>query len=243
MKAFHVEAVDLTDCWFQFVSGIFEYGYKYIIEHGSFVGNTRLEFPFASAVIKNPYAEPYDLMLPQIPSHYNIPNPVENGYIEQYMPYLMTEEKQEGEDYTYGQRICSALHLITFNDLGHGTAYSEIEYVNQIDYWVGVLKKTPNTNQAVLQLAQPADCLLEDPPCLRSIHLKVINDKLIVYPYFRSNDLWGGFPANLAGIAVLQKFIADEIGVGSGEMIYSCSGLHLYNYVEELAKMRVGKQT
>jgi len=49
-----------------------------------------------------------------------------------------------------------------------------------------------------------------------------------------------GFPANLAGIAVLQKTMADEIGVKSGPICASSKGLHIYGYVEELAKLRIG---
>ena len=42
--------------------------------------------------------------------------------------------------------------------------------------------------------------------------MRIKENQLIFYPYFRSWDLWGGFPANLAGVAVLQKSMADEIG-------------------------------
>jgi thymidylate synthase len=62
-----------------------------------------------------------------------------------------------------------------------------------------------------------------------------------VFPYFRSNDLWGGLPVNLASIAILQKWLADEIDVEVGEMIYSSKGLHIYKYCEELAKLRTNK--
>ena len=71
--------------------------------------------------------------------------------------------------------------------------------------------------------------------------MRIKDGVLIFYPYFRSWDLWGGFPANLAGIAVLQKSMADEIGVDAGPIIASSKGLHVYGYVEELAKLRTGK--
>ena len=45
--------------------------------------------------------------------------------------------------------------------------------------------------------------------------------ELHFFPYFRSWDLFAGFPANLAGIAVLQKYMADEIGIKSGPIIAS----------------------
>jgi len=238
MNIEYIEASTVPDAWFQCISRVIDKGFKYKIQHGSYVGQTRLEFDFVTIYIKYPYAEPYDQMLPEIPAHLGIPNPVESGYIEQYLPYLMTGEKKEGEDYTYGQRITN-YHTGFLND--HG---------NQIELWINVLKKTPSTNQAILQIAQPNDCLLIDPPCLRHVDMRIkrmygslgaYDDFLIFYPYFRSWDLWGGFPANLAGIAVLQKYMADEIGVLPGPIVASSKGLHIYGYVEELAKLRTGK--
>lgn len=236
----HIPAVDIPDAWFQCVSNIIDCGFKYEIQQGSFVGQTRLEFDWVTVCIENPYAEPYDLMLPQIPQHLNIPNPVENGYVEQYVPYLMTADKQPDEDYTYGERLVAA------KEWRLKPPYQEQDWVafpvNQVTHWIEVLRKTPNTNQAVLQVAQPCDCMLEDPPCLRHIDMRVRDGRLIFYPYFRSWDLWGGFPANLAGIAVLQKYMADEIGVDVGPLFASSKGLHLYGYVEELAKIRANKK-
>lgn len=216
----NITAIDIPDAWFSCIYSVLDCGRRYKIQHGSYIGQTRLEFDWITIYIKKPYAEPYDLMLPQIPSHLNIPNPVENGYIEQYLPYLMTSNIESGEQYTYGSRI---------NDNG------------QVEYWIDQLKKTPNTNQAVLQIAHPDDFNLTDPPCLRHIDMRVKDGILIFYPYFRSWDLWGGFPANLGGIAVLQKYMADEIGIEAGPIIASSKGLHLYGYVEELAKIRTNK--
>lgn len=238
MNIEHIEATTISDSWFQCISRVIDKGFKYEVQHGSYIGQTRLEFDFITIYIKHPYAEPYDLMLPQIPAHLGIPNPVAPGYVEQYLPYLMTGEKKEGEDYTYGRR----LNVMSVD-------YDQTEF-SQIEYWIDVLKKTQNTNQAILQVGQPEDCLLDDPPCLRHIDMRIkrmygslgaYDDFLIFYPYFRSWDLWGGYPANLAGIAVLQKYMADEIGIESGPIIASSKGLHIYGYVEELAKLRVGK--
>jgi thymidylate synthase len=91
----------------------------------------------------------------------------------------------------------------------------------------------------VLQVARPEDIILEDPPCLRHIDTRIQDDKLHFFIYFRSWDLWGGLPANLAGIETLHKYMAEEIGVEQGEFIVESKGLHLYGYAEELAKMRL----
>ncbi|MDY6853715.1 MAG: thymidylate synthase [Thermodesulfobacteriota bacterium] len=215
LPATYIDARDIPDAWFQCVYRILEDGFKYEVEHGSFSGQTRLEFDWVTVQIQHPYSEPYDTMIPEIPPQLGIPNPVSIGYIESYLPYLMTESKEPNEDYTYGSRIWP-----------------------QVSHFIDLLKKTPNTNQAVLQVAQASDLTLHDPPCLRHIDMRIKENRLIFYPYFRSWDLWGGFPANLAAIAVLQKYMADEIGIKSGQIIASSKGLHLYGYVEELAKIR-----
>jgi len=213
-----IEAVDAPDAWFQVISSLINSGDKYKIEHGSYVGQTRIQHDYLILDIKKVYSEPYDSMLPQIPAHLNIPNPVANGFLEQYAPYLLTDHIEPNEQYTYGSRM-----------------------FDQIPYWTEVLKKTPNTNQAILQVAQPEDYLLEDPPCLRSIKLKIKDGKLIFYPYFRSWDAWGGMSSNLGGLAVLQKMMSDDIGVECGGMVATSDGVHIYQYVEELSKIRCGK--
>jgi thymidylate synthase len=213
----YIEATTIPDAWFQCIAKIQEVGFRYVIQHGSYVGQTRLEFDWITVQITHPYSDPWDTMLPDIPSHLGIPNPVENGYLERYMPYLMTENISDKETYTYGSRIIVSLDKV-----------------------INILKTTPNTNQAILQVAMPEDINLSDPPCLRHIDLRVKDGCLVSYPIFRSNDLWGGFPANIASITILQKYIADEVGLKQGAIIYCSKGLHLYGYAEELAKLRVG---
>ncbi len=217
-KSVIIKAVDIPDAWFQCIYNLFDNCFSYKIDKGSFEGETRYEYDFINIIIDKPYSEPYDSMLPQIPAHLNIPNPVENGYIEQYLPYLMTGVRQPGEDYTYGQRIEAQIHI-----------------------FIDILKQTPNTNQAILQVAGPDDCVIKNPPCLRHIDMRIKDNQLIFYPYFRSWDLWNGMPANLAVIAVLQKYMADEIGVQNGPICASSKGLHIYGYAEQLAKLRAGK--
>jgi thymidylate synthase len=73
---------------------------------------------------------------------------------------------------------------------------------------------------------------------LRSIDTRIQNDTLHFFVYFRSWDLWNGFPANLAAIQNLKEYMAGEIGVSDGEMVVESKGLHLYGYAEDLAKLR-----
>ena len=211
----NIECTDIPDAWFQSIYNLTNCKNRYIVEKGSFEGETRIEFDFVQILIKYPYQEPWEKMLPQIPSHMSIPNPVSQEYIYQYIPKLMVNDKQPNEDYTYGERI---------ND--------------QMIYWIDELRKNANTNQAILQVGSPTDYRLDDPPCLRHIDMRIKDNTLNFFPYFRSWDLWSGFPANLAGISVLQKYMAGEIGVEPGFILATSKGLHCYGYVEELMKIR-----
>jgi len=216
-----IEAVDIPDAWYQLISSVFDDGYSYVIQHGSFVEETRIEFKYITVKIKYPYNVSsdgsYNAMLPKIPESLNIDPPVADGYVEQYLPYIMEKEITENETYTYGSRL---------------------HQNNQIEKIIKLLKKTPNTNQAILQVASPSDIDNPDPPCLRHIGCKVIKGEFTFFPYFRSWDLVAGFPANLAALAVFQKYMADEIGIENGGMIASSHGAHIYGYAEEIMKIR-----
>ena len=235
-----IYAITIEDAWFQSLFSLLDYGREYVVERGSFKGEKRIEFDWFKVKIMCAYQEPWDKMLPKCPDGLDIPDPVAKGYVEEYVPYLMTGVKGEDEDYTYGERLTRA------KDVRLKPPYQEQDwvefYVDQINYWIDELKKASKTNQAVLQIARPEDCLLDDPPCLRHIDMKVVEGRLIFYPYFRSWELWSGFPANLAGIAVLQKYMADAIGIGLGEIVASSKGLHIYGYAEKIARIRTYKQ-
>jgi len=213
MKLESIEARDLPDAWFQCIYRLLETGREYTIDRGSFKGQKRLEFDHVTIQIKYPAARP---LLPDIPPALGIPNPVAEGYLEKYLPYLMTSAKQPGEDYTYGQYL-----------------EPQIEEVIRMYREDG-----PATNQAYMTVGDPKSIYLEDPPCLRGIDTRIKDGKLHFFIYFRSWDLWNGFPANLGAIQLLKEYMASSIGVEDGQIIASSKGLHLYDYVWDLAKLR-----
>lgn len=240
MKLVSIEARDLPDAWFQCVYEIMDKGHEYVIDHGSYAGQKRLEFDYITVHIRYPGVQP---LIPDIPPSVGIPNPVEEGYIEEYLPYLMTPDKQPNEDYTYGERLAGWAYL-AFADTGGAEgdprkAKVEKRVVNQIDEIISMYKtKGYGTNQAAMTVSVPSDIILGDPPCLRHIDTRIRDGRLHFIVYFRSWDLWNGFPANLGGIQLLKEYMASEIGVEDGEIVAASKGLHLYDYVWELAQLR-----
>ncbi|MBU4184855.1 MAG: thymidylate synthase [Proteobacteria bacterium] len=218
MNIISIEARDIPDAWYQSVYSIISKGHRYKIDRGSYEGQERLEFDYITVHIKHPGIRP---LLPDIPPSLGIPNPVADGYLEEYLPYLMTSEKQPNEDYTYGQYLESQIEEVIrlYKEDGHGT------------------------NQAYMTVGNPEALYLKDPPCLRGIDTRIRYGKLHFMVYFRSWDLWGGFPANLGAIQMLKEYMAEEIGVEDGEIIAASKGLHLYDYIWELAKLRTMQES
>jgi thymidylate synthase len=267
-KIHKIEARDLPDLWFQAVHDVLDVGKRFKIDRGSYAGQTRLEYDFFIGHVRQPWhGSGTPEILPDIPPSVGIPNPVEfeyvyggEGYTRSYVEYVMTDTKMPNESYTYGERLVKAKFHDIFKwnleqrkeiflqdkELQQNGIISYFEtdilIINQIELIIWTYKnKGYRNNQMVLQVAQPSDCFLQDPPCLRQIDTRIQDNKLHFIVYFRSWDLWGGLPANLAGIQALQQYMADSIGVKHGEMIVESKGLHLYGYAEDLAKMRCMK--
>ncbi len=64
MKIEHITARDLPDAWFQCVYHIFEKGFEYTIDRGSFKGQKRLEYDYIVIHITHPGTRP---LIPDIP--------------------------------------------------------------------------------------------------------------------------------------------------------------------------------
>ncbi|NQT75454.1 MAG: thymidylate synthase [Candidatus Omnitrophica bacterium] len=238
LRPVYIEAFDLDDAWFQCLSKILENGHTYTITSGSYEGQKRLEFDFVTIRIKNPSHQ----IIPILPEGSSIPAPTSMEYIHGYLSYLLTGQKTETEDYTYGERLVDAKVRIK-ETLGGKEMTREMPLeVNQVEEVIKMYKnKGHGTNQAVMEIGMPSDIKLHDPPCLRLIDTRIRYGKLHFFPYFRSWDLWGGFPSNLGGLELVKQYMAEEIGVGNGEIIASSKGLHLYEYSWDLAKQRTGK--
>jgi thymidylate synthase len=252
LKPIFIEATTLPDAWFQALYKCVENGREFIINKGSYAGQKRLEFDFITIHIKKPDAGTKGEIAPLLPKMnplLGFPDPVDENYINDYLPYLMTGEEKEGESYTYGQRMmkCYIKSFTKFNNLNIPNIDDFIHYDNgyyfdQIEIAIYNFKnKGHRSNQEILKICHPNDSILNDPACLQIIDLRIQDGKLHFFPYFRSWDLFGGFPANLAAIELMKQYMADEIGVENGEIIASSKGLHLYNYVWEIAEAIRGK--
>jgi thymidylate synthase len=214
MKISIIEGRDLSEAWFNCLCRTLEEGREYKIDRGSYAGQRRKELDLVVINVSYPGTRP---LIPDVPQ--GVPPPSTMEYVESYLPYLMTAHRKEGEQYTYGQylekQIAEVIRM--YCEDGH------------------------NTNQAFMAVGNEKSIFLTDPPCLRMIDTRIRDGRLNFIVYFRSWDLWAGFPSNLAAIQLLKEYMASEIGVADGELAAMSKGLHLYEYAWELAKMVVRK--
>jgi len=209
LKITQIEARDLAEAWFLCLRQTLTEGYDYKIDRGSYQGQYRKELDFVAVQIMNPATRP---LVPTTPQ--GVPPPTSMEYIDDYLPYLMTAHKRKGEQYTYGQYLEEQIPKV-------------IEMYKNDGY---------DTNQAFMAVGSKESITLDDPPCLRAIDTRIRDNKLKFVVYFRSWDLWAGFPSNLAAIQLLKEYMASEIGVEDGELLALSKGLHLYEYSWELAR-------
>ena len=219
-----IEARDLPDAWFQAVDLVLSEGRQWTVERGSYEGQQRWELDYVTIRVRHPGVRP---LVPEMAPGSPVPPPTTMEYVEEYLPYLMTDQPPKANEvYTYGERVAPQMEEIIRRYRRHGFG----------------------SNQECIAVARPSDIRLADPPCLRQIDCRIFPEpclrsgevpELHFSVYFRSNDLWGGFPANLAAIRLMQEYMAGCLDIPAGEIIYSSKGLHIYDHAWDIARERV----
>lgn len=223
MRPEYIEARDLPEAWFLCVQRVVEAGYDYPIDRGSYEKtHQRKEFDYVTIRVKFPGTRP---LVPDIPPGFGLDPPTSMEYVEAYATrYLMTSIRETGEQYTYGEDLSRQI--------------PEVVKMYQ--------KQGFGTNQACMSVGNAQSIFLPDPQCLRLVDTRIRYGKLHFVVYFRSWDLWNGFPANLAALQLMKEEMVREINqvrpVGDGEIIAASKGLHLYDYAWPLANARLGRE-
>lgn len=197
---YSINAWDLDACWKETCRLIMQAGFDYKIDRGSYVGQIRRQLPQLIVTIFHPENRPLAPVC-ETPA-------TDNDAIEKYFAEsLISSEIPENAQYTYGSRISPYLEAVA-----------------------KMLKATPGTNQAVIEIARPDDTGLSDPPCLRSLGWNIVQGKLQLSSFWRSWDIHGAMPVNLGGLQLLNEMIAEWAGVEAGPMVAYSSGAHIYEH-------------
>ncbi len=114
---------------------------------------------------------------------------------------------------------------------------------DQLGALVKLLKKDASSRHAVVVTWDPAEDGLggtkrANVPCPYSFTVNIIGGRLHLHNIVRSNDMFLGFPSDVAGFALLQCIIAQKLGVAPGVYSHSISNAHVYdNQIEAVQEL------
>lgn len=107
------------------------------------------------------------------------------------------------------------------------TYHSRME--KQIPFVVEELRRNPFSRRAVIDIRDwEKDSQSEDPACLQHIQYFIREDKLHCKVLFRSNDACKATFMNAFALIMLQKRIADELGIEVGTYTHRANSFHCY---------------
>ena len=106
---------------------------------------------------------------------------------------------------------------------------------NQLDKVIKLLSDNPKTRQAAISIydAKEIKNYEHDTPCTYAVQFTILDNKLNMSVYMRSNDIWYGFCNDQYCFSKLQKLVADEVGWPVGTYFHFAHNLHLYNNIIE----------
>ena len=255
-KPVFINATTLTDCWYQLLWNVNEYGRKYKIDEGSYKGEYRLAFDDVSGFIHMPHVR---LLAPLMPEGLNVPPPTVDEDIEQYfVEYLMDGNIKDNEDYKYGTFICGGRYELPTLDMPANLIYDNyITIPDQFQWVINHFKeKGFNNEHCYITIGYPESNFAYDipytneqerktSPCLRGLDFRIIKDDGINYlatkVIYRSWDLYGGFPVNMGGFTLLNEYMAQELVIEPGPLSFTCKSLHCYSFQLEPLKMILRK--
>jgi len=101
----------------------------------------------------------------------------------------------------------------------------------QIDYVTAKLKTNPKTRHAAISIfdGKEFNTYRNDTPCTYAVQFTIINNKLCMSVYMRSNDIWYGFCNDQYQFSSLQKMVADRLNLEIGWYYHHAHNMHLYN--------------
>jgi thymidylate synthase len=119
---------------------------------------------------------------------------------------------------------------------------------DQLGHLVKHLEKDNSSRHGVIVTWDPSSDGLggatrKNVPCPFTFTVNVIGGRLHLHNIVRSNDMVLGFPADVAGFALLQCILAQKLGVKPGIYSHSISNAHVYDNQYDAVKEMLKRPT
>ncbi len=122
--------------------------------------------------------------------------------------------------------------------------------INQLDYVLDCLRNRPESRRILFhgwnveylpdESMSPQENVqagrMALPPCHLLYQFYVADGRLSALLYIRSSDAFLGLPFNIASVALLTHMLAQQAGLGVGEVVITLGDAHIYsNHQEQVA--------
>ena len=102
---------------------------------------------------------------------------------------------------------------------------------DQYEYIIDKLKHENDTRHAAISIYDGKENIEyeNDTPCTYAVQFTIINNRLCMSVYMRSNDLWYGFCNDQYCFSMLQKKVAEDVNKEIGWYYHHAHNMHIYN--------------
>ena len=197
----YINAKTTNDAWKRILNLIWYSGYELKSERG-------MTKEIHNLMVK--VQEPFDKNIDGFP--------MSQEELKKYSLQLLDSDRH-GFEYTYGERLRK-----------WGSEIVE-KPIDQIDYVAKKLKLNKNSRRAIAVTWIPSvDTTKTEVPCLILTDFIIREKKLHLTAVFRSNDMFGAWPANVYGLNNLNQYVAKKLKIKSGSITTLSISAHIYEH-------------
>jgi thymidylate synthase len=245
-----VKAQNLGQAWEKAVRMMMSWGYSRFVQAPEYQTWTKDSPMFI--MVKEPMEEPR--LSPKAP--------ITRSMADEYAHSLVhgfAKDKENSYEYTYYSRLRHYPDCMVRAGLPHisGDERETKEYVNkvsggkcivqrldQVAEAIKIFKKDPTRRTVVLNTWIPFRDLAKftpervdtSSPCLVILHPQIVEDRLHLNVVMKTNDLYSAWAGNAYAFTALQKYMAEQIGVGVGHYTHFSVSMQVYQEVFGAAK-------
>ena len=153
-------------------------------------------------------------------------------FVEEALAEPMISRLYIGGFYELQQYVMEILDGILDFKIGQGNCWEYTyhdRYAYQLPFVIGELRRSPDTRRAIMNIRDfEVDSKNNDPACLQSIQYFIRNGALHCKVMMRSNDAAQASFMNAFAFIMLQKKVAQELGVPVGSYTHRANSFHCY---------------
>ena len=160
-------------------------------------------------------------------------------YVMEILDGILDFRIGDGWDYTYHDRMVN-FPVVQRGATAPAPAVAPAA-LDQVAFVLGELRRQPDSRRAVIAVRDNAvDPFSDDPACLQHIQYLIRGGKLHCKVLMRSNDAPKASFMNAFAFVLLQRSIADKLGVGVGSYTHRANSYHAYERDFKLLEQYAG---